>query len=86
MRNFATCYSLGQRSVCEFSRRSARRLSEKSLKINDRTFSELERARLLSTRGYGAPILHDEVELFLRESRIVDDWMSKLLEEVTNYG
>lgn len=82
VRNFATCYALGCRSECEFSRSSARRLGDKSLVISDGTFSLLERSRLLSTRGFGAMISREDVALVLLEAGVIYAWMSELIKEL----
>ncbi len=81
VRNFATCFALGCMSKCEFSRFSARRLGENSLKVSDETFSILERSRLLSTRGHGAMICQDEVASVLLEANTITAWMDNLLKE-----
>ena len=82
VRNFASCYALGCKSECEFSRLSARRLGDKALMISDDTFSVLERSRLLSTRGHGAMVGQDEVALVLQEANAISAWMSELMKEV----
>ena len=82
VRNFATCYALGSKSVCEFSRLSSRRLGDKSLLMSDDAFSILEKSRLLSTRGHGAMVDQDEVALVLQEASAIGKWMDELLKEV----
>ena len=82
VRNFATCYALGQQSVCEFSRSSPLRLGAKSLTMSDNAFSILEDSRILSTRGHGTMIEKDEVASVLKEANAINKWMDKLLKEV----
>jgi len=82
IRNFATCYALGYLDMFEFSRSSARRLGDKSLMISDDTFSILERARILSTRGHGEMICEPEITQVLAEAQTVSDWMQTLMREM----
>lgn len=82
VRNFATCYALGCKSVCEFSRLSPHRLGDKSLLISDDALSILEKSRLLSTRGHGAMVGQEEVASVLQEASAIGKWMDELLKEV----
>lgn len=82
IRNFATCYALGCKSVCEFSRFSPRRLGDKSLAISDDAFAVLEKSRLLSTRAYGEIVVKEDVALVLHETEAISNWMDELLKEV----
>ena len=76
IRNFATCHSLSI-GVPVFSRRSPL-LVQPSLDIGLEAFSVLTQARLLSTRGYGEPILHSEIKTAVRAVAIVPQWMQAL--------
>jgi len=75
-RNFATCYSFSKgRPV--FSRRSPL-LIDKKLPISEGVFDILARARILSTRGYGAIISNAEVETAKASAPVILDWMDNL--------
>jgi acyl-CoA synthetase (AMP-forming)/AMP-acid ligase II len=80
VRNFATCYSLGELDTPDFSRRSALRLGDKSAPIDEADFSIFERARILCTRGEGGNISPEEVAAALKAIPAIDHWMSQLLE------
>jgi hypothetical protein len=82
IRNFATCFSLGINKIGNFSRCSALRLGEKSLKITQKTFNLLETSRVLSTRGKGAIIQADEIKSSMNEILSIKSWMENLLREV----
>ena len=86
IRNFATCYSLGKNNVGNFSRYSALRLGEKSLKISQETFSLLESSRILSTRGKGKAIQVEEIMSSMDEILSIQIWMENLLREVNYDG
>lgn len=86
IRNFATCYSLGQHKIGIFSRRSAQQLGEKSLKISNDTFRVLERSRVLCIRGTGKIIYRNEVMSSLNEIVSIKNWMEDLLDEVIGNG
>lgn len=76
VRNFATCHSLSLGSPI-FSRRSPL-LVNPSLDIDPEAFTILTRARLLSTRGYGEPIVQDEIARTIEAVTIVPQWMRVL--------
>nr|WP_314878097.1 nucleotidyltransferase domain-containing protein [uncultured Pseudomonas sp.] len=76
LRNFATCHSLSLGKPI-FSRRSPL-LVIPSLDVGSEVFSILTRARLLSTRGYGEPIMPNEVEAAIKAVNIVPRWMQAL--------
>ncbi|CAM3053047.1 nucleotidyltransferase domain-containing protein [Pseudomonas plecoglossicida] len=76
VRNFATCHSLSLGKPI-FSRRSPLLISP-SLDVGSEVFSILTRARLLSTRGYGEPIMPNEVEAAIKAVSIVPRWMQAL--------
>lgn len=76
VRNFATCHSLSLGEPI-FSRRSPLLVSP-SLDVGSEVFSILTRARLLSTRGYGEPIMPNEVKVAIKAVSIVPRWMQAL--------
>jgi hypothetical protein len=80
MRNFATCYALGFLRVCEFSRRSPRRLGDKSLVLSDSVYEVLERSRLISTRGKGQVVSCEDVKEVVKEMGRIGGWMQQLME------
>lgn len=82
-RNFATCYSFG-RGRPVFSRRSPLQIDRK-LPINEEAFDILVRARILSTRGYGAPISKAEVETAKASAPVILDWMENLIPTGVEY-
>lgn len=82
IRNFATCFSLGKGKIGNFSRYSALRLGDKSLKISQKTFSLLESARILSTRGKGDTIRFEEIMSSMNEILSIQNWMENLIMEV----
>jgi len=79
IRNFATCHSLSSGNPI-FSRESPL-MVKPSLDIDPRAFSILVRARVLSTRGYGENIVHDEVAVAKEAVAIVPGWMEALWSE-----
>ena len=81
MRNIATCYSLGVLDKPDFSRRSALRLQGDSLEIEDKVFSMIERARILSTRGHGSLLTEDEIEIIKVHLDRIESWMDRLSEK-----
>ena len=76
-RNFATCYSLSNQQPV-FSRKSPFLIKEK-LVLDENVFNILTRARLLSTRGYGDLVSHDEVHKVLKEATKIKEWMEYLI-------
>lgn len=76
IRNFATCHSLSLGAPI-FSRRSPLLVSP-GLDIDSGAFSILTRARLLSTRGYGEPIMQDEIITAVKAVATVPQWMQAL--------
>lgn len=82
IRNFSTCYSLGTYARGDFSRSSARRLEEAPVPISVTSYSILERARILSTRGKGEAILPSEINSVISELDSVDRWMNNLLGKI----
>lgn len=82
-RNFATCYSFS-RGQPVFSRRSPL-LIDRKLPINEEAFGILTRARILSTRGYGALISKTEVETAKASAPVILDWMENLIPTGAEY-
>lgn len=76
IRNFATCHSLSIGHPI-FSRKSPL-LVQPSLNIDPQAFSILTRARLLSTRGFGENITHEEIAIVTKAVAIVPRWMDTL--------
>lgn len=76
VRNFATCHSLSL-GVPVFSRQSPLIVSP-SLNMEANAFSVLVRARLLSTRGYGASLTDEEIAAAIKAVAIVPEWMAML--------
>lgn len=79
IRNFASCYSLGYLKEFNFSRKSALKLKFNKLNISNESFSILERARILSTRGTGKLITDLEIKVVLRETDTISDWFQLIL-------
>ena len=75
-RNFATCYSLGTGNPI-FSRNSPLLIDSK-LPIGRERFDIFARARILSTRGYGATLSKKEVDEAKSSAPIIIDWMETL--------
>jgi hypothetical protein len=86
VRNFATCFSLGVAKVTNFSRRSAKNMGERSLKISDKTYGLLERSRILNTRAVGPMVGRDELDACFGELRDIASWMNNLLAEIAANG
>lgn len=76
IRNFATCHSLSLGNPI-FSR-SSPLMVKPSLDIDPQVFAILTRARLLSTRGYGENVTHEEVVTATKAVAIVPRWMKAL--------
>jgi len=72
-RNFATCASLAEGNPI-FSRRSPLMI-ERGLKLDEDVFQILARARILSTRGIGAPLSPEEMEMARLKCPKILDWM-----------
>jgi hypothetical protein len=85
VRNIATCYSLGVLSQPKFSRRSALQLDVNSAPISEDVYKILERARVLSTRGFGANLARQEIISALQALPQIDIWMVGLLGETKTY-
>jgi Nucleotidyltransferase domain len=85
IRNFATCFSLGFLDQPNFSRRSAIRIGDYSLQIEEQAFVNLERARILSTRAIGPPINETEATTAMKEFPKIQAWMERLLGDVKRH-
>ena len=82
IRNFATCFSLGMTEKPDFSRNSALRLGKFSLSMPSDSYSVLERARILCTRGEGVILTKNEILATVENLNRVQNWMDELLREV----
>lgn len=80
-RNFATCYSLGLGAPV-FSRFSPLMI-ENPLPISQEDFGIYARARILSTRGRGAPLCESELGDVESSAKTVIAWMNKLSERLS---
>ncbi len=78
IRNFASCYSLGYLKKPNFSRNSSLQLGEDSIQILNSSYSILEKARILSTRGIGSNILDSEFDEVVNEMENITKWFEKL--------
>jgi hypothetical protein len=87
IRNFATCYSLGVCDHPDFSRHSAIRLPDgESVQISPGAYATIERARILTTRGYGDSIPDADCERVVAELECIAEWMLNLLERTKAHG
>lgn len=86
IRNFATCFLLGQNKIGNFSRQVALQMGNKSVPISNKTYRLLERSRILCIRGVGEMIQHKEIESSLDEIGSTKKWMESLLNEVEKNG
>ena len=73
---------LGKDKACNFSRKSALYMGERSLQISNSTYRLLERSRVLSIRGIGKMVQYEEVASSLEEIASIKSWMEKLLREI----
>jgi hypothetical protein len=86
IRNFATCFSLGNLDRPDFSRRSAVRIGHHSLNIEENAFDILERARILCTRAIGLPISEKDAAIAIEQFSNIRDWMERLLRETKEHA
>lgn len=86
VRNIATCYSLGVLLKPDFSRRSALRLERDSLELESELFELLERARILSTRGYGTILSDSEIRCIVAKLDFIESWMDRLVAKAQAHG
>lgn len=84
IRNFATCFSLGMTSEPDFSRNSALNLGLDRIPLEASAYGVFERARILSTRGYGGEISEGNCALALGQVPKVELWMRRLVERIEN--
>ncbi|WP_353620978.1 nucleotidyltransferase domain-containing protein [Stieleria mannarensis] len=82
IRNFATCYALGQLGKCIFSRNSFWQLDDPTAPLTKTEYDVLERARILSTRGVGEPITAAEAESVIEISYQIESWMQAKFVEI----
>lgn len=80
IRNFASCHSLSVGAPI-FSRKSPL-LVNPGLNIGAEAFAILTRARLLSTRGFGEPIMPTEVVAAVEAVSVVPQWMQALRSQI----
>lgn len=79
VRNFATCYSLHSGISPDFSRNSARNLGAKNIPVDTPTYTLLERARVLCTRGLGEILSRTEKDKAKNTLGEIDSWMIGML-------
>ena len=79
IRNFASCFSLGFLSKCEFSRDSAIKIDKYSINLNLDIYNRLMHCRLFATRGIGDKISEEELENIKEEFPEIEQWFNKLL-------
>jgi hypothetical protein len=81
IRNFATCYSLAHCNKPDFSRNSSQNLGHLSLNIPLVQYDIFKRARILCTRGLGAPLTQTECESAIDYLPEINDWMESLMKK-----
>jgi hypothetical protein len=84
IRNVATCFSLGILRKPIFSRTAALEIGQHSLRIPNKPFRALERARILCTRGKGQSLLPHEIDSVLDQLGAIEEWVNALKKEVSN--
>jgi hypothetical protein len=85
IRNLASCFSLGVMNRPDFSRNSALRLGSRSIQLSQDSYRVLERARILCTRGRGANITAEEINVTVQRLNEVWRWMDNLIDEAKQY-
>ena len=85
IRNVAACFSLGVTKQPDFSRNSALNLGVNSIPLPLNSYTVLERARILCTRGYGENLTNDEIDIALEKIIEIHDWMHNLVEEAKRH-
>jgi hypothetical protein len=85
IRNFATCFSLGNLDRPDFSRRSAIRIGKHSLQIEKGAFNILERSRILCTRAIGSAISEKDAATAIEQFPNIRNWMERLLRETKEH-
>lgn len=86
VRNIATCFALGVMGCGKFSRDAARQLGPKSVPVGDAAYRILERARLLSSRGFGDTLSLTERRRALETIPALTDWMFNLVDEAKSHA
>jgi hypothetical protein len=84
LRNFASCYILGNVGEHDFSRNVAVRLMGPNPPISTAAYKILERARLLCTRGYGELLTSAEVDCGLDSLPELEAWMTLHLQGIAD--
>jgi hypothetical protein len=84
LRNFASCYVLGNVGQHDFSRNVAVRLMERNPPISTTAYDILERARLLCTRGYGELLTSAEVYCGIECLPDLETWMTLHLQRIAD--
>lgn len=86
IRNIATCFSLAVLEKPDFSRNAALRLGEFSLKIPEDSYSVLEKARILCTRGIGSRLSDEQIGSVRKTFPEIRRWMEKLVDEARRHA
>jgi hypothetical protein len=86
IRNFATCYSLHSGLKPDFSRNAARNLGNASVPIDESIYENLEKARVLCTRGLGELLTPTEIFSAKRALGEIESWMSKIIQIIESTG
>lgn len=82
IRNIATCFSLRPGNDPVFSRDSALKIDNHSLRIRPDVYKIFELARILCTRGYGTKPTDEEISRAISSLDLVRTWMDVLVAEV----
>lgn len=82
IRNFASCFSLGFLKKNEFSRDSAIKIGQYSIKIHPSIYNRLRDSRILATRGIGQRVTKDELMDIINEFHTIENWINELLKLV----
>ena len=85
IRNIATCYSLGLGDTPVFGRHAALRLGSRSLRLDERVYSTLASARILSTRATGPRPSPEDIVAVCSHLPYVATWMDELVAEARNH-
>jgi hypothetical protein len=82
IRNIATCYSLGLGNPT-FSRDSALKLGEDSLRLNEGVYSIYQSSRILSIRGHGEKPSKAMVQTAVSSLDTIHAWMKNLVRKAS---
>lgn len=82
LRNFSSCYVLGNPGEHDFSRNVAIKLMGQERPLSLESYSVLERARLLCTRGHGDLLSSEDIQRAIDCLPVAEKWMATRLEEV----